>query len=84
VRSTPIPSECASSTILSYGAQFTAGYDAGSEATNPCGAVRARACGAICAHTTMIRTIWTPSARNVLIVPAGLLSIRVESSMIDT
>ncbi len=32
----------------------------------------------------MIRTIRTPSARNVLTVPAGSESIRVESWMIDT
>ena len=59
------------------------GYEDGFDALNPAGAFRAVAPGAICAQTTMIRTIRTPSARKVLIVWVGADSIRVESWMIE-
>src|SRR5262249_52533989 len=83
VRSTRMPSAWAASIIASYGPQFTDGYAAGSDATKPTGAVRACALGATCAHTTTIRTMPTPSARNVFIVPTGSLYSRVGSWMIE-
>jgi hypothetical protein len=64
-------SAAASCTILSYVAQFRAGYAPGFVASKPPGRRREPELGAIELHVTKTRTRVTPSERNVASVHAG-------------